>query len=423
MPCMPMNLSDTRSAQIPGRSDSRTSGDLPDWQFNGEPEAFIAFALDSTLGIVGANAGSLFLWDEEKKALVLRSARGPYQDQMRDTHVRLREGISGWVGENGHSVLVKDIQADDRFHHFKREGHYRTYSFISLPLISSNKLLGVVNVTEKPGLEPFTEEEFERARVFVQHMAIAYDTMRIARKLRTENDRAVDRIVSLEKQLKAQEQLVGIGKLAANLAHELNNPLDSIRRYVNLSLDQVMEDSLARSYMLKAKEGIRRAIHVIRGLLQYSRESSRMEKREGELHAILRRSLGSVKHDYSFEGINLILNLHKGRLRVADYGLGVVFTNLLKNAYQAMEGRGCITISTSVVEDRAVIYFCDSGKGMPEEAMRRLFEPFFSTKKGEGTGIGLCVSKEIVEKCDGTIECESSGPDGTRFLLKIPCRK
>jgi len=392
----------------------------PEPQFFSSPDNFIEFALDSMLGLVEAHAGSLMLWDEEQKALVLRAARGPYRERSRDAHSRLREGIAGWVGDQGRSVLVKDIQADDRFNAIPRVGAYATYSFISVPLISSNKLLGVVNITERANLVPFIEEDLVRARLLAQHIAIAYDNMRGLLKTRDENFRLHDRLTVVEQTLKRQEPLVSIGKLASNLAHELNNPLDSIRRYVNLALDQVMEDSLAREYILKSKEGVRRAIQVIRGLLQFSRQSAKMELKEVELLQVLSQSLDFVSRDANFEGLTVETPPAGNSVIVPDCGLYVVFRNLMKNAHHAMQGSGKLGISLEVHDSMVTVRISDTGCGIPEAIQPRVFEPFFSTKQGEGTGIGLAISREIVEKCGGSISFESRTHEGTVFIVKLP---
>lgn len=393
-------------------------------QFDKCPNAFIEFALDSVLALVDAHAGSLYLWDQEKKALVLKTARGPYQSRVQtETPVRLRHGVSGWVGDTGRSVLVKDIEDDDRFDLSERKGKYKSLSFISLPLISSNKLLGVINVTERENLAPFNETDLERTRLFVQHIALAYDSMRLAQKYRSENESLHDQVNHLESKLKDNEHFIAIGKLASNLAHELNNPMDSIRRYVNLALDQVKQDSLAKEYLLKSKEGIRRAIHVIRGLLQFSRESRRMDARESRIHEVIVRSIEGVTSELDYTKVMIEFEKIDPAVYVADTGFFVVFRNLLKNAYHAMQGAGCIRISHQIDEKFITICVKDTGPGMSPEVRSRIFEPFFSTKKGDGTGIGLTICREIVQKAGGEIDCTHTGSNGTEFRMILPYRR
>ncbi|MCM8775335.1 MAG: GAF domain-containing protein, partial [Candidatus Omnitrophica bacterium] len=238
-----------------------------------DPDIFTEYALEAALAVVEAHAGSLFLWNEFQKEFVMAAARGPYRDCSSGARIKLREGILGWVGDLGQPVLVKNIHSDHRFQALTTNRHYRTYSFISLPLIANNKLLGILNLTEREDLEPFTEKDFVRAQKFAKHVAIAYENLRAAANLKKENEQLHRANAELRKSFQELERFVSIGKLAANLAHELNNPLDAIRRYVNLALDQAMENSLIREYLLNAKKGIRRSIQVIRGLLQFSKDS------------------------------------------------------------------------------------------------------------------------------------------------------
>lgn len=401
------------------------SSELPELtstRFFTSADHFLEFAIDSALALVNASAGSLFLWDEMKKALIHKTGRGPHCDRFRNVHIRLREGISGWVGETGESLLVKNIHQDGRFSQLKRAGNYKSPSFISLPLIASNKLLGVINITERENYDTFNESDLEKARLFGQYIAIALENIRLSSRLQAENHSLNEKVAFLEETLKAQEPLVSIGKLASNLAHELNNPLDSIRRYVNLALDQVMDDSLSRQYILKAKEGIYRAVKVIRGLLQFSRESSKSERRESSLHSVIEKSIQCVTNDHAFNDIKIVLDFDKKDSVVVDYGLYVVFRNLLKNAHHAMNGRGTLTISTRETGSQLSVSIKDTGCGMPSYVQAHLFEPFFTTKENEGTGIGLTICREIVHKCGGTICCKSQEGVGTEFLITLPSR-
>ena len=237
-----------------------------------------------------------------------------------------------------------------------------------------------------------------------------------------ENSALQERVLELTKTVNQQEPLARIGKLSSNLAHELNNPLDSIRRYVNLALDQSEEESLSREYLGKAKKGIRRAVQVIRGLLQFSRECSKAQIRNSDLHSVVERSLEAVAHDVGLAGIEVKRDFCQDCVFVPDSGLLVVFRNLFKNGRQAISGAGKLTITTKVEGECVFITVRDSGVGMAEEVRDRLFEPFFSTKKESGTGFGLVICREILEKCGGQIACTESNTKGTEFLVTLPYR-
>ena len=386
-----------------------------------EPAVLLQTAFDTILQVTRAQAGSLFLWDETAKELVLKIAEGPYLNKSQDARVRLREGIAGWVAHNGNSVLVRDISEDSRFQGLVRARNYHSSSFISLSLLSANKLLGVINITEKECLSPFHEEDFERAQIIAKHLALAYENLKLKRRLSDENDKLHQEIVQLRDSLREKEALASIGKLACSLAHELNNPLDAIRRFVNLALDHAIEDSLGREYLLKAKQGIRRAIQVIRGLLSFSRETRREALHKSDLHSLIEKSLSSAMQNPSFEKIYFVKDFCDKSVYVEDCGLSTVFQNLFDNAHHAMKGAGVINISTHPNGEHVLVAVRDTGCGVSDKYQKRLFEPFFTTKDiGEGTGIGLAICQEIIERSGGSIAFESDEKKGTTFLIKLP---
>lgn len=385
-------------------------------------ELFPAVALESILAVTGAVAGSFFVWDEAEKGLVLKSAQGPYRDRVPQSQVRLRDGILGWVGVQGASVLVKDIAGDERFHSVKRSGQYRSSSFISIPLSWNNQLLGVVNITERGNLAAFSEQEYKTARSFAAHIAVAYHRLKKSARVKRENEDFQQAVFVLKRQLKDQEPLASVGKLALNLTHELNNPLDAIRRYVNLSLEQSLEHTLTREYLLKAKGGIRRAIRVIRHLMHYA-AAHKPAFKTVETHEIIKKSLDFISQDSRFKTIIIEKRLCDIPSKVLDHGLQLVLQNLYENACHAMKGEGVMTIETQRERDQIVIRVEDTGHGISEENRPRLFEPFFSTKNhGEGIGLGLSICKEVMERSGGTMGCENVTPQGTRFVITLPCQ-
>jgi len=321
-----------------------------------DKEHLLQFALDAILDLANAHTGSILIWDESSKELVVSVAKGVSMDRVMGTYLKLWEGVSGWVAARGIPVLVEDIRHDDRFRGTKRFGHYQSWSFISLPLLAGNKLVGVINITEREGLGSFTEEDFERAKAVAKHIAIAYENLKIEKHLRKENEELSKDLAQLKEALDDQKPIVSIGKLASNLAHEINNPLDSIRRFVNLALDQVMEDSLAREYLLKAKNGIRRAIQVVRGLLAFSRENSSLTTKMVDLHTVIEKTLANFFQNPTFNKISFEKRFCSEEFLIPDCGLQGVFRNLFENAYHAMNGTGTITIETKRKNGRRSVF-------------------------------------------------------------------
>lgn len=221
-----------------------------------------------------------------------------------------------------------------------------------------------------------------------------------------------------------------IPMFAAGLAHELGNPLDAIRRYVNLALDRDNPDLMTKEYLLKAKKGIGRTLNVMNELVTYSRQCYRDSVKQAEIHSLIDRSIDALSDDERFTGIAIQKKYCEESIRVEDPGLLIVLHNLYKNAAAAMKGRGTLTIATRCQNGRVGVAIQDTGEGVPEMIRARIFEPFFSTKTrdertGDCLGIGLALSRDIVERCGGELRCENilEPVPGARFIMTLPGKK
>jgi len=216
---------------------------------------------------------------------------------------------------------------------------------------------------------------------------------------------------------------VPMAMFAAGLAHELGNPIDAVRRYVNLAAEQAIGDPVTREYLLKAQKGIFQTLFVLNELVAYSRECHHQPTKIVEIHSFLERSLNGLSEEEKFRDISIRKNFHSDPMYVEDRGLLIVFHNLYKNAVQAMKGQGTLTLETWRQNGSVGVAVQDTGKGVPEKIKKHIFEPFFSTKKQiGGTGIGLALSRGIVERCGGELRCENvTDPNpGARFVLILP---
>lgn len=223
--------------------------------------------------------------------------------------------------------------------------------------------------------------------------------------------------------LEAQNQDASIKVLAASLAHELANPIAVIRGYVNLTLDEVMEDSLAREYLLRAKKGIAQVMHIMGDLRAFLRPGHEGKPNLIEVHELICESLDVIREDEAFRQIVIReLFCEERPVYVEDRGLSTLLRNLYKNAQQAMGEEGMLTVATWVNNGSVGVAVQDSAGGVPEDIRGRIFEPFFSTKsRSEGAGIGLALCREIVERSGGRLTCGNSvSPPGACFMFTLP---
>lgn len=233
----------------------------------------------------------------------------------------------------------------------------------------------------------------------------------------------VTEAVGLEKRLAVSERMAAVGKLAARVAHELNNPLDGILRYLNLAIRAFEVDKVEKvpDYLKQGRSGLMRMAEILRELVEFSRSTASAFDEAG-LNAIVDEAVKVMCDKAVTQGVSVVCHLSEDMPPVRGANLFQVFCNLIKNAIDAMPGGGRLMITTRMDDRDAIIEFADTGEGLPPGVqIERLFEPFFTTKEpGKGTGLGLAISRDIVEKYDGRIIVEPRDEGGAVFTVRLP---
>ena len=229
----------------------------------------------------------------------------------------------------------------------------------------------------------------------------------------------------LQDQLIQSEKLAGIGVLASGVAHEINNPLSGIIGMAEIALE---EEDLAKKedYLKDILNCGQRISGIVSGLRSYSRAAKKEELGLVDLNGVLEESLKMVQLAVNVSSVEVNKELQPVEKIQANSGeIQQVFTNLITNAFQAIDGRGGkLSLSTRSIENWVEVKVSDSGRGIPDKYLKQIFDPFFTTKKpGEGTGLGLNIVYRIVTKYEGTIDVESKEHIGTTFTIKFPIRR
>ena len=253
----------------------------------------------------------------------------------------------------------------------------------------------------------------------LQELAESFNAMAFALKKRDEQLRAF-----AQNRIMESERLAMIGQLAAGVAHELNNPLQGIVAYSHLLLEKVPEDDPIRGSLEKIVTQADRSKDIIRGLLDFSRQT-KPQKTLSNVNHILLDCLSLVEKQPLFHNIEIEKDF-VGSLPLISIDpsqMQQVFMNMIINAAEAMDGEGRLTLETRLdpVDNCVDVIFTDTGHGIKEEDMQSLFDPFFTTKEvGHGTGLGLAISYGIVRKHRGTITVDSEVGKGTTFFISLP---
>jgi two-component system NtrC family sensor kinase len=229
----------------------------------------------------------------------------------------------------------------------------------------------------------------------------------------------------LEANLIQSEKMASIGQLAANVAHEINNPLAAIIANAQLLIrDQSIEDEDALDSLRLIETAGERAAKIVSNLLDSARKEKHYEFEEISLNETIEDAISLLRYEINKRAVSVKLDLSKKiPLIFANKNqLKGVWINLVNNALGAIDSeRGKISISTRYENKEFYIVFSDNGKGIPPEHQSRIFEPFFTTKEaGKGTGLGLSVSLQVIKEHHGDIEFDSTPGKGTKFIVILP---
>ncbi len=237
-------------------------------------------------------------------------------------------------------------------------------------------------------------------------------------------------LANLNEQLIQSDKMAALGKMAAGIAHEINNPLAVIGEKAGWMRDLLLDEKFQESENLKEyaisidkiEEHVERARKVTHNMLGFAR---RMEHRldDVDINHVLSQTIELLQNHAQINNIEIRKDFQPDLPIIASdqSQLQQVFLNLINNAIDAIEKDGLIEVKTRKEGSQVVIGIKDNGSGIPEKHLTKIFDPFFTTKEvGKGTGLGLSVSYNIIEKLGGLITVKSILSEGTLFSVKLP---
>lgn len=365
--------------------------------------------LNKTLKALSSERGSIFLAGDDGKELFLRWSynMNPGFSEIRK---KIGEGVVGKVARDRQPLLVKDVRHDERFHVSNMYHDYKTNSFLCVPIATDARLIGVINITENKFKKPYSEKDMKFLQIIADHIAFKIERSQLASELG-----------NFKKKTETDGKFADMGKFASGISHELNSPLDGVIRYVNLALNS-LEEGVTREYILEAKGGLTRIAGIIRSLLELTSRKKVSSPKMIDVNEKIENSIDILRYQAMYKGVEIKEDLCVDLPSIPDLGLESIFSNIFKNALDALDEKGCIDISTSLDNSFIKISISDTGCGIPKDNINRIFEPFFSTKeKTKGAGLGLSICYDIVKRYNGRIDVLSEPGKGTRFIIYIPC--
>ncbi len=231
----------------------------------------------------------------------------------------------------------------------------------------------------------------------------------------------LSQVKKLEEDLRRSERLAALGKMAAGVAHELRNPLSSIKGLALVLQSRFTGENHDRETANILVQEVERLNRSISELLDYARPQ-KLQKNDVDINILLHKAVSLLAIDAESAGIEMVTDFPDNLpvIQADEDRLNQVFLNLFLNSIQAMTDGGTLTIKTAKRESSLTITVNDTGCGIAKENFGRVFDPYFTTKP-EGTGLGMAMSAKIVEEHGGTISFDSTEGQGTSVVVEIPC--
>ncbi|MFB3818353.1 MAG: sensor histidine kinase, partial [Candidatus Methylomirabilales bacterium] len=382
--------------------------------------------------LLQARYGALATLDAAGKLERFVTTGVPEEQKQRIPRPPIGQGILGLVTRERRPVRLRDLQEDARAFGFP-PGHPPMRSFLGVPIMSRGRAFGNLYVTEKQGAEEFSKEDEQLATTLAAQAAIAIENASLYEQLQ----RSYDDLKQSQDLLVRQEKLASLGRLAAGVAHELNNPLSSVAGFAEALQRRTAELGQARGcgiaecqeYLPLIQSEVARAATIVRRLLDYARQREPTHE-PVDVTRVAREAVAFVERQARLANQEIRVTAPEAACQVVGDAamLQQVFLNLLTNALDAVEGGGQVDILVRCEPDGAggpgwvEVLVRDTGIGIPPETLRRVFDPFFTTKEvGKGTGLGLAISQSIVEQHGGTIELTSPGRGrGATVRVRLP---
>jgi signal transduction histidine kinase len=374
-----------------------------------DPELIVSTLIDLTKAVIPVIDCNIFLFDTPTVNLVPLSSKSSLRLQQ-EAQQQLEAGIVDWVISEKKTVVIPDLT------HLL--GNSTARNFVIVPLILRNVAIGLYVVHTEKAQQDFSNQDIQSLTVLANQAAAGVENWRAYEKLAQVNAE----LERSQAQMIQAAKLATIGELAANIIHEVKNPVQVLMMHMDL----VRLGKPVPNWVELFGQQVKRLAEIVKRLMNFARSVAEdVSFGPVDINKAVEDIVTIVRHEFEGSRIQIDMSLAKGLPPVngnANY-LQQVFLNLLLNARDAMPDGGAISIASETTGYQNIVRFSDTGCGIAKEHLPKLFVPFFTTKgEGKGTGLGLSISNEIIVQHKGEIKVESEENKGTTFTINLPAK-
>ena len=351
---------------------------------------------------------SLQLLDPSEEWLEMRAQFGAGTDYRQRPPLSVVESLMGSVVRRRKPMQVLNVQTSAQYQHPETARREGLVSLLCAPLVFGDQSLGTLSVyTEAPHV--FSNEEVRTLSALAELSAVAIEKARL-----------YERTVDVEEQLRRNEQLSALGLLAAEVAHEIRNPLTVMKMlYHSMELDFAEGDPRAEDARVLG-EKMNHLDRIVDNIVKFARNAEPQMGPE-DIPSLLDDLSLLTRHKLPHQQLTLLREDAPDLPPVKGDAtqLSQAFLNLILNAAEAMQHGGKLQIATTAVEQGVTVTFTDSGPGMTEEQREYAFTGMLSSTKDKGGGLGLAIVAKVAEAHGGRVEVESAPDEGTRIIMRL----
>jgi len=314
-------------------------------------------------------------------------------------------------------IIVKDAVKDPRVSNEFRKA-LGVNEFVCVPLIAKNEPIGVIVADNVYTAEPISDERVNTLTMFVNQASLAIENAETYKSLEDK----IDQLTETQQRLIRSEKLAAIGSMSSYVAHEIRNPLVTIGGFAKTLSRFTFTDAKIKVNIDIIIEEVKHLEKILNNITDFAKPS-KPEKIDVQLCEIMENTCLLMENYFQEKHITLQKKYETGvpEAPVDPTQIKQVFLNILMNAVESMPDGGKLDVKIKYIDGSVKIYIVDAGKGMKQDVLQNIYDPFFTTKPS-GTGVGLSVSLKIIEDHGGTIDAISEQGKGTTMLLTLPIK-